>query len=617
MSWVRKFFDDPEFFSSGKWIALSSIVGVVAGIVAIAFEWLGQTVSRWTLGELGGYSAPLAQGEHSVFWPVTTEFSPIMILCVMVGGGLVSGWLVARFAPEASGAGTDAAIEAFHRNRGEIRGRVVVVKTLASALTLGTGGSGGREGPIGQIGAAIGSWIGRVFRLSPRDRRIMMAAGMGAGVGAIFRAPLAGAVFAAEILYSDADLEADVIVPAATSSIVAYSLFSQVLPNSTRFLPIFGGELNHLSTSIWELLPYSILAVLLVLTGWGYVWFFHASQKWFARIPIPTWSKPALGALLAGCIGLSLYFTASGELHVLSVLGTGYGTLQVALTDSSSLGIPLLLTIAFFKIFTTAASIGSGGAGGVFGPSMVIGGTLGAAVGIAAHNLWPSVCTHPESFAVVGIAGFFAGVARAPLSTILMVRALTGDFGLLVPTTFVSTLAFVGSQRWRLYRQQVPTRMDSQAHRGDFIVDVLEGLRVGDVYRDDPEMVLIPEGMNLDHIVHRLTQNHQHYFPVVDHDGQIVGIFTDDDVRTYLYDDVLWELVVARDIMVTDFVSVSPEDDLDTAMRAFTFLNLDELPVIAPDSPGKLLGMLRRREAIAAYNHRVMEHKNARAEELA
>jgi CIC family chloride channel protein len=320
---------------------------------------------------------------------------------------------------------------------------------------------------------------------------------------------------------------------------------------------------------------------------------------------------------LAGCIGLSLYFAASGELHVLAVLGTGYGTLQVALTDSSSLGIPLLLTIAFFKIFTTAASIGSGGAGGVFGPSMVIGGTLGAAVGIAAHNLWPSVCTHPESFAVVGIAGFFAGVARAPISTILMVRALTGDFGLLVPTTFVSTLAFVGSQRWRLYRQQVPTRMDSQAHRGDFIVDVLEGLRVGDVYRDDPEMVLIPEGMNLDHIVHRLTQNHQHYFPVVDHDGKIVGIFTDDDVRTYLYDDVLWELVVARDIMVTDFVSVSPEDDLDTAMRAFTFLNLDELPVIAPDSPGKLLGMLRRREAIAAYNHRVMEHKNARAEELA
>ena len=189
----------------------------------------------------------------------------------------------------------------------------------------------------------------------------------------------------------------------------------------------------------------------------------------------------------------------------------------------------------------------------------------------------------------------------------MMVRALTGDFGLLVPTMLVTTLTFVGSQRWRLYRQQVPTRMDSKAHRGDFIVDV---------YRHDPDLVMIPEGMNLDQIVHRLTQNHQHYFPVVDREGNIVGIFTDDDVRTYLYDDVLWELVVARDIMVTDFVSVSPQDDLNTAMKAFTSLNLDELPVIAPEAPGNLLGMLRRREAIASYNQRVVEHKAAREEEI-
>ena len=248
MKSLRQFFDAPEFFSSGKWIALSSVVGIVAGIVAIGFEWIGQSVSRWTLGEIGGYAPSMADGEHSIFTPVATSFSPGMILLVMVGGGMISGWLVDRFAPEASGAGTDAAIEAFHKNRGEIRGRVVFVKTIASALTLGTGGSGGREGPIGQIGAAVGSWLGRVFRLSPRDRRLMMAAGMGAGIGAIFRAPLAGAVFAAEILYSDADLEADVIVPAATSSIVAYSLFSQVLPTSTRFMPLFGGELDHLST---------------------------------------------------------------------------------------------------------------------------------------------------------------------------------------------------------------------------------------------------------------------------------------------------------------------------------------------------------------------------------
>ena len=245
---------------------------------------------------------------------------------------------------------------------------------------------------------------------------------------------------------------------------------------------------------------------------------------------------------------------------------------------------------------------------------MVIGGCLGAAVGLTIQSVWPQGCSQPEAFAVVGMAGFFAGVARAPISTIIMVRALTGDFGLLVPTMLVTTLTFVASHKWGLYRQQVPTRMDSKAHRGDFIVDVLEGLQVEDVYRHDPQIVLIPESMTLDEIVHRLAHNHQHYFPVIDSDEQIVGIFTDDDVRSYLYDDVLWDLVVARDIMITNFVSVSPDDDLNTAMKAFTSLNLDELPVVHAEDSGQLLGMLRRKETIAAYNQRVMEHKQAREE---
>lgn len=556
----------------------------------------------------------MAEGEHSIFDPATTPFSPWMILLVMMGGGLVSGLLVFSLAPEAAGAGTDAAIEAFHRKRGMIRGRLVFVKTIASAITLGTGGSGGREGPIAQIGAGIGSWIGTGLKLSHRDRRIMLAAGMGAGVGAIFRAPLAGAVFAAEILYSDADLEADVIVPAATASIVAYSIFSQILPRSTRFLPLFGDELNHLSTSPLELIPYTLLALVLMVVGMLYVRMFHGSQVAFGKLGIRPALRPAVGATIAGLIGIALLFLFQSDQRVLAVLGTGYGTLQMALTNAADLGIPLLLTIAFAKIATTAASIGSGGSGGVFGPSMVIGGCLGASIGLAVQSVWPQACSHPEAFAVVGMAGFFAGVARAPISTIIMVRALTGDFGLLVPTMLVTTLTFVGSQRWRLYRQQVPTRMDSKAHRGDFIVDVLEGLQVSDVYRRDARVMLIPEGMTLDEIVHRLAQNHQHYFPVIDIEGRMVGIFTDDDVRSYLYDDVLWDLVVARDIMVSDFVSVSPEDDLNTAMKAFTSLNLDELPVIDRQQPGKLLGMLRRKETIAAYNQRVMEHKQAREE---
>ncbi len=450
---IRNFLDSFELRSSSKWILLASLVGVVAGLAAIAFQLLGQLVVRYSLGQFAGFTPPIAAGEHSIFASSTTSFSPWMIVVVMTVGGLVSGVLVYLLAPEAEGAGTDAAIDAFHNHRGVIRSRVAIVKTIASAITIGTGGSGGREGPIAQIGAGIGSWIGTTLHLSARDRRIMLAAGMGAGVGAIFRAPLAGAVFAAEILYSDADLEADVIVPAATSSIVAYSVFTQSLPTETRFMPIFGNDLNHFFTSPIELLPYTALAIVLMLVGMLYVSAFHWSQRMFRRIPIIPHLRPAIGAAFAGLIGIGLLGAIDGDVRVLAVLGTGYGTLQTALTDAAQLGIPLLLTIAFAKIVTTALTIGSGGSGGVFGPSMVIGGCLGAAVGLAFQSIWPTAVSQPEAFAVVGIAGFFAGVARAPVSTIMMVRAITGDFELLVPTMLVTTLAFVTSNKWRLYAE--------------------------------------------------------------------------------------------------------------------------------------------------------------------
>ncbi len=172
-------------------------------------------------------------------------------------------------------------------------------------------------------------------------------------------------------------------------------------------------------------------------------------------------------------------------------------------------------------------------------------------------------------------------------------------------------LCFLMCRRWSLYDKQVPTRLESPAHRGDFIVDVLEGLRVADAYRKDRKLIYIPESMSLDGIVHTLAKTNQHYFPVVDENDKLVGIFSSDDVRSWLYDDSIWHLAVARDVMVTKIVSVTPDDDLNTALQRFTALNLDELPVLDPEDRGKLLGMLRRKETIAAYNQSLMKHKQA------
>jgi len=605
---IRQF----DLESTGKWFILSAVVGLVAGIGGIAFHLVGQVVQHYTLVEFAHLQPGEASAEGAIFPHTEGDLRPWMLVAVMAAGGLASGVLVYSLAPEAEGHGTDAAIDAFHNKRGDIRARTPLVKTIASAITLGTGGSAGREGPIAQIGAGFGSFLGGILRLSARDRRLLLAAGMGAGVGAIFRAPLAGAVFAGEILYRDADLESDAIVPAAISSTVAYSVFCLWLPPDLRFLPLFGKPTIYEIGSPLELLPYGAMAIVLTLAGVLYIRTFYGVHKLFKRIPLPPHIKPMIGAALTGLVGLGVYQAFGSNPDALSVLGSGYGTLQKSLGDDMSVAVPLLITIALVKIVTTSLTISSGGSGGVFGPSMVIGGCLGSAMGQIFHEMWPDLVRQPQAFAVVGMAGFFSGCARAPLSTVLMVSEMTGGYALLLPTLWVSTITFLLGSRWTLYEKQVPTRLDSPAHRGDFFVDVLEGIHVEDVYRKDRRLRLIHEGTTLEGIVHALAESTQRYFPVVDDDGCMIGIFSSEDVRGYLYDDTIWKIANARDVMKSRVVTVQASDDLNTALGKFTSLNVDELPVVDPENNGKLLGVLRRKEVIAAYNRRRLEHEKHR-----
>lgn len=606
-----KMFGKIEFQATGKWFVLAGVIGIVAGLGAILFQWMTQLVHHLALSQIAGHHAADAVGERSFFEAGDVDLVPWLIVGVMGIGGLLSGLLVYTFAPEAEGHGTDAAIDAFHNRRGQIRARIPIIKMIASAITLGTGGSAGREGPIAQIGAGFGSCLGGWLKLSSRDRRILLAAGMGAGVGAIFRAPLAGALFAGEILYRDAELEADVIMPSAVSSTVAYSVFGLMLPSSTRFMPLFGRDVQFDFASPWELLPYAALAMVLVIASVLYVRTFYGTQSLFRRLPVVPHLRPMIGATLAGVVGVGLYYAFGQNKDALATLGSGYGLLQKAFGAAGTLSIGLLVSVAMLKIVTTSLTISSGGSGGVFGPSIVIGGCLGAAVGQVFHLWWPEVVTQPQTFAIVGMAGFFAGCARAPFSTILMVAEMTGDYKLLLPTMWVATLCFLLARRWTLYDKQVPTRLDSPAHRGDFIVDVLEGMLVEDVYQKNRPLTMIHEGMTLDEIVHQLAKTSQRYFPVVDDNEQMVGIFSAEDVRSYLYDETIWQVANARDVMTSQVITLKPQDDLNTALRGFTALNVDELPVVDPDEPGRLLGVLRRKETIGAYNRRRLEHIQA------
>ena len=579
---------------AGKWSLYFVLIGVIAGLGSIVFHYLCLLGSHYFMDFIAGYRPPSPGGEHHLLIPTSTSFNRMMLLFLPALGGLVSGWLVYTYAPEAEGHGTDAAIDAFHRKGGFMRSRVPIIKTIASALTLTTGGSGGREGPIAQIGAGFGSFLATILKLSDRERRIMMAAGIGAGVGSIFRAPLAGALFAAEVLYRDPEFESDVIIPAGISSVVAYCLFCLVFGWGSLFeSPDFKFQ-NPL-----ELGPYVILALVLAATGAFYVKSFYGITGFFHALKIPNHIKPAIGGLCTGIIGFFLPQT----------LAFGYGFAQKAIHNE--LTIPFLLFLAIGKMLTTSFSIGSGGSGGVFGPSIVIGGAMGGAVGKIFHQIMPGVVTAPGAFVVVGMAGFFTAVSNTPISTIIFVSEMTNSYHLLLPSLAVCSVAYLVSQRWTIFHRQVKSRLDSPAHAGDFFVDILQTIKVKDLMEQIKEVTLIPQDMTFSDFKSYFSESSQHYFPVMDQHKKLSSIFSINDVRAVLFSPEIERLVVMKDIGTSEIIVTTPSEDLNFVLKKFTTKNIDSLPVVREDDHTELIGMLNRREVIAFYNQQIQDMKTA------
>jgi CIC family chloride channel protein len=587
-----------ELHSVGRTVLLSSLVGIVAGLGAIVFQYLCQYGSRFFLDQLAGLRMEGPAGETALLSPSHSPFRPWMLPLVASFGALLTGILVQRFAPEAAGHGTDEAVDAFHRRGGVIRGRVPIVKTIASALTLGSGGSGGREGPIAQIGAGFGSFLATRLGLSERDRRILLAAGVGAGVGSIFRAPLAGALFAGEVLYSDPEFEPDAIIPAAISTIIAYCVFSLKFGFGALFAtPRF--EFHSAS----ELLPYTVLAVVVALAAGMFVRVFYGTHDVFQKLRMPKVLKPALGGLLTGLVAMAAFETVR-DVRALDVLSFGYGSIQHALRGE--LPLTLLLLIAFGKMFTTSFSISSGGSGGVFGPSMVIGGALGGAVGILAHQFMPGVVTQPGAFVAVGMAGFFSAAANTPISTLVMVSEMTGNYQLLLPALWVCSISYLLARRWTLYKSQVRSRLDSPAHRGAIFGGLLRSVKVRDVLGTRP-LHTIPQTATLSEVVQTCMTSSQHSFPVVDGTGRMTGTITLQQVRQFLDESGDGTPAIAEDLAAGPRAALTPEADLDQALQRMQALDVEELPVVDPSGDGRVSGILSRRDIIAAYARRRLD----------
>ena len=435
-----------------KWIVLGVVIGAVAGCGAIVFYEALVVSTHFFLGVLVGYHVPtpIGEGGHAASASATR---PWALPLVAGTGALLGAVLVFRIAPEAEGHGTDAAISAVHHNPRGVRFRVVLVKIVASALTIGSGGSGGREGPTGQISAGFGSLLARVLDLEPADSRIAVATGIGSGIGAIFGAPLGGAVLASEILYRD-DFEPAALLPCFIASAVSYVIFGA----AEGYKPLFGFVGSYHFSEPSQLVWFALIGILAGLVGLLYAKGFYGLADLFHRSPLPRWVNPAIGGLLVGAIGIAIP----------EVIGTGYGWVQTSL-GPGLLSIPLwiVLLVPFARILATGLSIGSGGSGGIFGPGMVIGAFLGASVWRLFEPVFPSMGHSPAPYVIIGMMACFGGISRAPLAVMLMVAEMTGSLSILTPAMVAVGLSWLIVRRNddTIYRSQLKSRADAPAQR--------------------------------------------------------------------------------------------------------------------------------------------------------
>jgi len=573
-------------------VLIAVIIGVISGLGSLLFFEGLKIATHFFMEIVLGYNLPtegMGVQEIALWTPPAHIW---LILPVITLGGLLSGILVYTLAPEAAGHGTDAAIKAFHCGR-KVRWRIPILKAVTSILTISTGGSAGREGPTAQIAAGFGSIIADLLHMSPRERRIAVATGIGAGIGTIFMAPLGGAILAADILYTK-DFESDTIIPAFLASIIGYSIFGSI----EGFEPVFSTK--DIIWNVTQIPLFIILGGACAIIGILYIWTFYRMSTFFTdfflRYHIPPHFKPMTGAFLVGLIVIILAYTSpQGLLLGLGSMGTGYGFVQLGIY--SMMPLPVLLFLPFAKILTTSLTIGSGGSGGVFAPGLVVGGALGGAVGIIFHLLLPDLVPMASipAFVVVGMIALFGAVANAPLAVMIMVVEMTGNFSLLVPAMGAIAISTVLTGENSIYREQVSSKAHSPAHRGEYLVKILTGITVRRAMVPRHRVITLSPADPVERVIQHIEKTGHTGYPVIA-DDQLVGVVTIRDVRE------AGEEIRVSEVMSPSVISITADMTLEDALRIMITHDINHLPVVIDDEERRsLVGFLTRTDIMQAY----------------
>ncbi len=571
-------------------IVFAVLVGLLAGLGAVAFRWMVRGFG-WLFFNRGAVLFDFLGDYYVIILPVL--------------GGLLLGPLIYFLAREARGEGPPEVMEALAIKGGRIRQRVAMFKALASSICIGSGGSVGREGPIVQIGASLGSTLAQRFRLPEDWIRTLVLCGAAAGISATFNAPIGGVLFALEVLERRfvGRHFGFIVISSVTADLIARGLLgadpSFIIPQLSM-------------TSYWEVAFYVLLGVAAGLAAVVFVRFFYRCQDFFNVYlrRVPGYLKPALGGLVVGVMGF----------YYAEIFGVGYGRsygvggelMQLGAVDYAllgQLGFTLLITLIFLKMVATSVTLGSGGSGGVFAPSLFIGAMLGGAFGLAVHELFPTVTGLQEettgAYALVGMGALFAAAVRGPMTAIILLFEMTRNYGLILPlmtAVIISTFVSRGLMRESIYTLGL-TRRGVDIHRREE-EDIMGAIPVGDVMtRDFPT---VSPAMLVSELMDKLHGSGHHGFPVLDERGDFYGIVTLQDVEAAISRKET--TLTAGEIANRSPIVAYPDQSVHDALAQLGGRDVGRIPVVDRKHPKKLLGVLRRHDVVRAYAKALASH---------
>ena len=552
-------------------ILLAILIGVLAGLGAVGIRWLIKTVSAISFTGSGNVYENILHTPW--YW----------IIIIPVIGGAIVGPIIYFLAPEAKGHGVPEVMQAILLKSGRIRPRVAFIKTIASAITIGTGGSVGREGPIIQIGSSLGSTIGQFVHIHPNKLKTLVGCGAAAGIAAAFNAPIAGALFAVEIILMD-------FAVAQFSPIVISSVMATVV---SRF---FEGNFAAFTVPAYQLVSpieiffYFILGTLCGIISFAFIKVLYYSEDVFDnKIKIPEYYKPAIGGLIIGTTALIFP----------QIMGLGYETVNLALKGEMLWYLALILI--FIKIFATSVTLGSGGSGGIFTPSLFMGAMVGYFFGTFVHSYFPEITGSPNAYALVAMGGLVAGATRAPITAIIIVFEMTNDYNIILPlmvTCIISTIISSKFSAESIYTLKLLMRNINIKEGTD--ENIMASVSIKDVYSREFTPILVND--NFFKIIDQIIKSKSIDFPVMNKKSEICGMISIMDVKENLSEgEALQNILIAGDILRIDFEMIDEESDGKTAMQLLSKYDYEGLPVCNKQNPRKVIGMLWRKDLHDAY----------------